>query len=138
MTMKYLLLFVLFPVLGYAQETPKGSTAIIVSNTDLLTVGNKLLEHGFAIAKKDTKFGTIRTEDMEFDNGVWFLRINVRVKDSVATITGEIRQVITLLGRGDGTYTPVINKGPKNSGYKVSFAKMEELAKSLGGTIRYK
>jgi hypothetical protein len=132
-----LLIAFLFPLASYTQEPPKNSTGITVSNTDLMAVANALLDNGFRIDKKDTELGTLKTEERGYENNVWFLVIDVRVKDSTAYITGQIKVMVSPIGNTRRLYEPVIYKGMKKAPYRLAFAAMDEIARSLNGHVTY-
>lgn len=130
-----LLLFL--PVASLSQEPPKNATGITVAGTDLLTVANALLDKGFKIDKKDNELGTLKTEERGYENNIWYLVIDVRVKDSIAHITGQVKVMVSPVGNTRRVYEPVIYKGMKKAPYKLAFAEMEEVARSLKGEISF-
>ncbi len=92
--MKYgifnLFLFVYLPV--FSQQ--KGDKTIIVKGVSFMEVCTNLLDKGYSIDKKDTELQTVKTEETQYPK-FWNAkyRINVRVKDSVAYISGTFEDV---------------------------------------------
>jgi len=87
------ILFLLLPIFAFSQKTIlKGTTNTArVSGVTLNEAGNKLLDMGYVIEKSDSIFQFLKTE---FRDGTgkseWMkIRLFVRIKDSVAIVTGE-------------------------------------------------
>jgi hypothetical protein len=131
-----LLIIFLLPVMAFAQTPPKKASRIIVEGVSFDQVVNEILDKGWKIEKSDKAIGTIKTEKISLfksDNG--YLIINIRVKDSIATISG----VCGFVGQtyGDNGNTEVANKGMKGSIIKESFSRMNDLALELSNRIKY-
>jgi hypothetical protein len=137
--MKFIIafLFSVFVFFAQCQEAPKGSNMIIAKGVSFKTTVDKVFDLGFFIDRQDSTIGTIITTAKEFENGVWYFILQIRIKDSVAYISGQVKYLITISGLPP-EYGPVINKGMKGSAYRVAFGKMDELAKSLSKDVSYK
>jgi len=102
-------------------------------------VANALLDAGYLIDKKDNDLQTLKTEAKQFPK-YWDAKyvINIRVKDSVAYITGRIHAATIFTD--DPSYYQTNNKGAlfEKGLFGYPFSLMIDFAKSLGGTIEYK
>lgn len=81
--MKFFLLLLL-PAMALCQ--PKGSKKIIITGVSFNQVVNAILDSGFQIKDIDKDFLTMTTKPF----GDWNQILYLRVKDSVATLTGEM------------------------------------------------
>jgi hypothetical protein len=151
--MKGTLLFtlVIISTFSMAQLAPKKANTILVKGVSFLQACNVLLDQGYRIAKKDVDLQTVETEPREYDksyNAAFVLHI--RVKDSVAIITGNYfapwwdpftKNAVTTDRLWDNA--PIWNqtnrKGDTNEkgmqGY--AFSQMSKFAKALGNDISY-
>lgn len=150
--MKYTLLFLLLPVTGLAQTTiPPGAKTIIVKGVAFSEVCNALLDSGYSLEKKDAELQVVRTEPKVYPK-YWnaAYKINIRVKDSVAYITGTFtapyEQIFTSaanktdpLWNNDPVYNHTNKKGkpyPKSMiGYP--FILMNRFAQCFGKEVTY-
>lgn len=87
--MKSLLLCLLIPCLCISQ--PKGTNTIKIIGVTFNQVVNGLLDAAYTLEKIDSNYQTIKTEfrDGTGKNKWMKLRLLIRVKDSVAIITGQ-------------------------------------------------
>ena len=86
-----LLCFVAFTLKTIAQEIPKNVNVILVKGVSFKDVCNRLLDSGYSMQTKDNYLQTVRTEPKQYPkywNAIYV--VNVRVKDSVAFISGTI------------------------------------------------
>lgn len=132
-----LLTFTGISLISPGQTPPKNATGISVTGADLLSVANALLDKGFKIDKKDNELGTLKTEERGYENNMWYLVIDVRVKDSTAYITGQIKVMVSPMGNTRRLYEPVIYRGMKNAPYKLAFAEMDSVAHALSANVNY-
>jgi hypothetical protein len=131
------LISVLFVSMGVVGQ-PKNATTIIIQGVDLKTVTTAMLDMGYFIDKYEPELGTAITLEKEFKNGIWYLKLKVRVKDSTAFISGDLKVMISPFGDAGKTFDPVVNRGMKGSPYKTSFGQMMKLAASLNKPTTYK
>lgn len=83
----------------------------------------------------DKDFHTIRTEFKEPNPKYSFsVYYDIRVKDSIATISGKERNSNFLIGNSNLLFDI---ENQKSGIDKYSFAAMDDFAKSLNGTITY-
>lgn len=130
-----------FPVAAFCQNAPKGANTIIVAST-FNEACIKLLDAGYFIDKKDSTLGTIVSSPKYIKKVDGNIIIQVRIKDSLAYISGLLNQNIAYNGRY-GTvdfkeYSAIENKGMKNSPAKQFFNAMEDFAKSFNKRVDYK
>lgn len=131
--MKYLLSLLLLVSVAYAQYIPKNANTIIVKGVTFNDVVNRLLDEGWHIAQIDSVQQTIKTEATPTKrNGVILVTMYVRVKDSIANITGNYN-----IEGNKETYA-VENRGIKGSPLKNSFILLNEIALSFGKPVDYK
>lgn len=151
--MKYTLLVLLLPVIGFAQSEqlpPKKANLVIVKGVSFQQVCQQLVDLGYNIEKKDNDLHTVRTEYKEYTksfNAAY--RLNIRVKDSTAYIAGQYCAPWWRPGTNNNQDrlwqdSPAFNtpnrKGEMNpktmQGY--AFGKMNDFAIALNGQIEYK
>src|SRR5574340_1221919 len=83
------LFIVIYSVCCYSQTIPRDANTILVKGVSFTEVCNALLDSGYSIDKKDAELQTVRTEVKNYPkhwNATYV--INIRVKDSVAYISG--------------------------------------------------
>ena len=148
--MKCFLFCLFFPLLTFSQEAPKGTNLIKVKGVSFKEVAETLLDQGYTFMKIDSNFNTITTDPKDNSRRTsGMIQINIRVKDSVAFITGYCGWTagdftdnpgytgdklldVALGGKGE-----IRNVGMKRSILKDSFGAIDKFAKSLGGKIEY-
>lgn len=142
--MKFLLLLLL-PVISTAQ-VPRNAKTIIVKNVSFAEVCSQLLDKGYIIEKKDDHLQTVRTEQRRYTIG-WnaAYKMDIRVKDSVAYITGTFSSPHDRSNNENPLYNndPIYNHTSKSGkphskslpGY--AFAMMNEFALSFHKPIEY-
>ena len=139
---KYLF-FLFIPVVAISQEKiPKKSNTIEVSGVTFKEVANTLLDFGYTFDKIDSNYQTIKTD---FKQGAgknkWMkLRIVVRVKDSIASFSGDWYNTIfmgtTLGGVRQSTMENDVEKIEfKSVNPKNCFLEMNEIAISFKKSI---
>lgn len=132
--MKYgifsLFLFVYLPV--FSQQ--KGDKTIIVKGVSFMEVCTNLLDKGYSIDKKDTELQTVKTEEKQYPK-FWNAkyRINVRVKDSVAYISGTFTVADGQLFKDDPIEFTTNKKGEPYSKHIATypFLLIKEFAETL-------
>ncbi len=144
--MKLFYIFLLCPFFLRSQEIPKKSNTITVTGVSFKQCVTGLLDAGFMIDKIDSNYMTVRTTFIpaKLKNGKdseCEMSIDVRVKDSVATITGRwFNKMFIGLFTGGGN-TPGPNDIYKTGYYsvvpKMAFSQMVEYAQALKGNIAY-
>lgn len=111
--MKVLIIIFFLPFAAAGQVLPNANT-IIVKGVGFGQVCNALLDSGYVIDKKDNDLQTVRTESKEYPkmyNAAY--KISVRVKDSVAYITGTfIAPYDQFLTPAAGKSDPLFNNDP--------------------------
>lgn len=134
---------VLFMNTIVAQEIPKNTTTIIVKGVAFDKVVNCLLDSGFVIDKIDKEYQTLKTEYRKLcKDCIPEILFNVRVKDSVVTISGKWRSDLNLFGAAE-TQTGKENayvfeiKNEKNKVPKEAFKAMNKFALALKGEVQY-
>jgi hypothetical protein len=122
------------------KHVPKKVTKIILttdqnqeSNFDYMM--NTLLDNGYTIEKRDSEYGTIKTDPQPLsgqNNCNYFF--NIRVKDNQIIISGQYI-FNAAISYGVVTSTPswdnIINIGMNGSVNKITFIHMYEFAQSL-------
>ena len=139
----FLILISLFGSLSiFAQDIPKNANVIIVKGTTFDKVVNSLLDSSFVIDKMDKEYQTLKTEYKKLRKGfVPEIMLNVRIKDSTATITGKWRSDLNIFGlNSQKEQESAMIFEIKNEKSKVpseSFKAMNKFALSLKGQIQY-
>lgn len=133
----FIVLLTLFSLVSNSQAIPKGANMIVVKEVGFNQVVNTLLDLGYFIDKKDSEFETVITQPRAVDNGVWSYFVQVRVKDSTAYVSGQLKVKVTPFGNGADTYSQIEYRGMKGSPNKEGFSKLEDIAKALKGTVSY-
>jgi hypothetical protein len=137
-----LILFTLFSLISGAQE--KGDNTIIVKGVGFDQVCQMLLDKGFVIEKKDSDLQTVKTE---FKTGTgknkWMKHLmNIRVKDSIATITGQWYNTMFLgsnLGGQQQTIETLVDETKYTSGNpRACFNEVKEFALAFGKPVEYR
>lgn len=139
--MKLILFFLLIPLSSICQEPPKGSNTIVVKGITFAQVISSLLDSGYSIQAKDTLDKTVITEFKgERKTGMNY-RIRIRVKDSVAYITGQYKLGLSiragLIATDPNELTECEYRGWRTGAYRIIFAKLDQFARSLTGSITY-
>jgi hypothetical protein len=145
-TMKLILPLLLLSLTVQAQP-PKAKT-IIIKGTTFTEVCSKLLDNGYSIEKKDEQLQTARTEHKMFPKHNAAYRIDIRVKDSTAFITGTFTapydQFLTPAARkvdplwnNDPAYYQSNKKGKPTTLPGIAFDKIKEFALSVGKEVEY-
>lgn len=136
---KILFAIFLIPSILFSQEAPKHTSVIQVKNVSFASAVNTLLDAGYTIDKLDKDFQTVTTERKAmYKNSGWYISINIRIKDSTATIKGICGfTLMSLKGEFDKNEYVIENRGSGNSLPKESFRMMNELAERLGSEISY-
>jgi len=143
--MKLLFLALLLPLTGRSQDIPKFSNTILVKGVTFKQAKSALLDSAYFIDQQNEQDGTIVTKPKGFEkNDVRTLIIYVRVKDSVARITGawnnnfNYRAQSGGLGSVDKTqFHPVEYWKSSISVQHFAFLQLDRYARSLGGEITY-
>lgn len=119
--------FFLITSVSFSQS--KGDNTILVKGVTFEQVVNKLLDQGYRIDKIDKDYKTVKTEYSEPRSGYTYKEcLDIRVKDSVATITGKASNLGLEIN---------IEYQKWGGLYKLSFEDMNQFAKSLNGQIAY-
>lgn len=127
-----------------AQDIPKAANVIKVSGTSYDKVMNSLLDSNYQILKSDKEYGTILTSWKPVCNDcIPQVQFYIRIKDSVATVTGKWRTIGDLSfeslmtgldskkAEENATVFDIANN--KAKAFRVTFAKMKTIAESFGG-----
>lgn len=126
-----------------ASAQQKKDNTIRVKGVDFLQVCNVLLDAGYVIEKKDNDLQTVKTEFRpgKDKNRYMNLCLIIRVKDSVAIITGQWYNTLF-----DGARIAGQEQTLSNSTYKIEntsgnpkacFKEMNEFASRLGKDLLY-
>lgn len=134
-----LALFLLLSAGATAQTLPpppKGSNVIYVTLPDSSTVAwqrvaKAFVANGFALKNSDATLLTLTTEPTPV-NGATELTASAYIEGSRAALRGLID--VPVLGQ---TKSILEYRGMRGSIYMSAWAKLYEVAKSLGGTITY-
>lgn len=139
--MRLLLTFAFLPFFALGQT--KNDNTISVKGVGFIEVANKVLDFGYIVAKIDSNLNTINTEFKEGKGkNKWMqLKLNIRVKDSTAIITGQWVNSLflgsKLLGR-EQTLENSVSKIEYTIGNpKHLFLEMAEFAQSFNKPITY-
>ncbi|MFZ1785378.1 MAG: hypothetical protein WAU23_09235 [Ferruginibacter sp.] len=136
----FIISFVFFPFLSFAQSIPKDVNVIIVKDVGFLEVCNALLDSGYTISKKDNELQTVSTESKAYPK-LWnaTYKINIRVKDSTAYISGTFTAAGGEIWKDDPIKNQTNRKGktyPKSiNGYP--FLILNNFAQSFKKEITY-
>jgi hypothetical protein len=128
-----------------SQEVPKGVNRIIISNTksaaeNFTDIQNILIDNGYAIARKDDEFHTVRTEPVTPKKTASSNFYNFVARDSSIILSGFYKPLVMLtIGytRPDANTSMIENKGMKGSIVKDAFVAMDKMAHLIQGTISY-
>jgi hypothetical protein len=141
--MKILLIAMLLISMSCLGQAPKRTNTIKVRPVSFRQVVNTLLDAGCTFKAIDSNYSTVTTEPRNYSRkSGGLVQFNIRVVDSVATITGfcgvNESDFSDNPGKGlmDGK-TEIQNRGMKGSLLKEGFDAMDKLAKSLGGKVVY-
>lgn len=104
---------------------PKGTNVIKITGVAFREVAQRLVDSGFFFQKIDSNYQILRTEFKEVNR--YNVSYEVRVKDSVATITG-------LWESGNITFDI---KNVKFSVYRDTFADLNKFALSFNKPVEY-
>jgi hypothetical protein len=144
--MKIIFLFTLIIIssITHSQNIPKGTNKITVKNISFKQIVKGLRDNGYTIKKLDTNLKIVRTGFLvcHSRSGLLSLSISVRLKDSIAIITGLW---YSYTGLSDGLLTT--NHAPRPGDifqvryslgdYKETFLQMNKFAQSLKEQIIY-
>jgi hypothetical protein len=141
---KYLF-FLFIPLTAISQEKiPKKSNTIEVSGVTFKEVVNTLLDFGYTFDKIDSNYQTIKTD---FKQGAgknkWMkLRILVRVKDSIASFSGDWYNTIFMGTTIGGVRQSTLENSVERIEYrsvnpKNCFLEMNEIAISFKKSVIY-
>lgn len=124
---------IIFPLLAiflnsHGQQPAKHDNTIEVSGVSFPQVVNALLDAKFDIGKKDDVYFTVKTEFTKETSSFVHISLAIRVKDSVAYISGIFYNQIFGFSTSPIEYTPL--------GKKI-FLRMDNFAKSLNGQVTY-
>lgn len=138
----YCLLFT--PIFSFSQDIPKLANTIIVKGVSFDKVVNTLLDSGYKADKIDKDFQTVKTEWRALcPTCAPEICINVRVKDSMATVTGQWRSsagILLFAKRSQSQNEHALVFPVQNEKSKVprkAFEVMDIYAKALNGEITY-
>jgi|GEM_PF-4042345 len=142
----YLIFLTFFACIALrAQDIPRKVNTIIVTGVSFQQVATVLADSNYFIDRKDPDVGSIVTLARPVDqSAVQIMKNNsrrltrvvfyIRVKDSVATITGRYNvPELDYLKE----YTAIANTGMKKSFDNIAWEAMNTFALSLGGTVAY-
>jgi len=139
---KYIFLFL--PFFGFSQnKTLKKANSIEINSVSFKEVANGLLDAGYTFDKIDSNFHTIRTDFKEgAGKNKWMkLRLLVRMKDSVAIVTGEWYNSMfiggTLLGQQQMIENSTYKIEYTNGNAKNCFLEMKVFAESFKKPTNY-
>jgi len=143
--MRQLLIFIsiLLQLSTYSQNIPKNADIIIVKGVIFDKVVNLLLDSGFAVEKMDKDFHTVETEYRKLcKDCIPEISFNIRVKDSIVTITGKWRSTGNILAtaesKKDLENAFVFDiKNEKAKVPRMAFDAMKKFARSLNGEISF-
>jgi hypothetical protein len=134
------LVCLLFQFIVYSQIIPKNADAITVKDVTFDQVVNSLLDSGYVMEKIDKDFHTLTTDYRKLcKDCLPEITFNVRVKDSVATISGKWRSTGNIFGPSsnkDAAYVFAI-KNEKMKVPRMAFQAMKTFALSLNGGVTY-
>ena len=136
--MKFILFILLLPAFSLCQDPPKKTNTIKVTGVDFKTAATLLLDQGYMIEKSDTSLGFMMSAP-KMVHKAWSgnLKINVRMKDSTAIITGLYNMNVNLSTVDLKQYEPVENIGMKGSVIRTAFEALDKYAKSFGRPVEY-
>jgi hypothetical protein len=141
--LKFILLLLLpFTSLSQA-KIPKKTNAIEITGISFKEITNALLDAGFIFDKIDSNYQTLKTEfkDGTDKNKSMKLRFMIRVKDSLATLTGEWYNTMFIGGKLFDQEQSI-----ENSTYKIEytygnpkacFLEMNSFALSFKREVKY-
>ena len=136
---------VFIPLNVICQEIPKFANTIIVEGTCFDSLKNSLLDNGYFIDQQNKDDGTVITKAKGIDKyDMHTLIMYIRIKDSVAKITGKWNLNVNYNAQKGGLYSndktdfmPLEYWKDKHSNPHVIFVVMDNFAKSLHGKISY-
>ena len=122
-------------------QIPNHSKTIIVKGVSFLQVCNALLDSGYAIEKKDNELQTAATEAKQYPK-LWnaTYKINIRVKDSVAYLSGTFTGANGGLFKGEPVEYLTNKKGQVQSKHLFTypFLLINYFAKGFNKQIEYR
>lgn len=138
--MRIILLFLFLSGYSFGQ-IPKDANTILVKGVSFSEVCNALLDSGYVIDKKDNDLQTARTESKQYPK-YWNARyvLNIRVKDSIAYISGTFTGADGALFKDDPISNHSNRKGetlPKSI-YGYPFLLMKNFALSFNKPVEYR
>ena len=134
---------IIFLISQQSHAQSKGDNTIKVQEVGFTQVCNALLDSGFVIDKKDDDLQTVKTEfrDGTGKNKWMKLLLSIRVKDSVAIITGSWYNSTVIGMKFSGQEQTIENNTAKieytHGNPKKCFNEMKTFALSLGKQIAY-
>ena len=142
--MKKILIVVLlaFPIFISAQEVPKKTNVIIVHGVTFDEAATALSDHHYRIAHTDRTLQVMTTEKVQsLKHSNVYLSINVRIKDSIAIITGVASNNIGVGSYGiysaPPEYKPIAKQGSKKSPALNAWEELNEFALSFNKPVEY-
>ncbi len=140
-----ILFFLIIPITTFSQEIiPKKSNTIEVSGVTFKEVANTLLDFGYSFDKIDSNYQTIKTDFKEGTgkNNWMKLRIIVRVKDSIASFSGDFYNTIFMGSTLGGVRQSTIDNSVEKIAYKSvnpknCFLEINEVAISFKRKVTY-
>jgi hypothetical protein len=137
---KILIIVMLLPIFVIGQTPPKGTNTITITDIGFNQIASALLDSGFVIDKSDRDLGYIKTEYKPLcSKCVPQIYLNVRIKDSIATLTGGWRSnvnIFALNSNKDQYYLFPIQQ-EKSKVPRKCFEYMDGFAKAFDRPISY-
>jgi hypothetical protein len=134
--MKYLLAFLLCPLLSFSQS--KKDTKIIVSLSDTNSIVNRVStafhERGYSLENKEGDFVSTKEKSIKagFPTAV---KLRAFLSGNTLTFTGEYKVDVAVMGQPP-TWDQISFTGFKGSAAKLSWEEMDKIARNFG-TVSY-
>lgn len=139
--MKKIFILLLLPCFCNAQDIPKFANTIFVKGVTFAQVKSALLDSAYFIDLQNEQDGTIITTEKNVDpyrlfgqnTDRWHIILNIRVKDSIAKISGQIWYV----EQKPKQWRPIEYWRSTISAPHAIFMNMDKVAQSLHGQVTY-
>lgn len=129
------------PALAFCQEAPKGTNTVIVTGVGFKQIAGALLDSGFIIDKSDEDLGYVKTEYKKLcAKCIPDLFLNIRIKDSVAIITGGWRSdadIFSLFQTSKQDYVLIPIRKEKSKVPRIIFAYVDKFAHAFNCPVSY-
>jgi len=131
-----------FPIYLQAQEIPKKANTIMVKGVSFDEAASALMDHHYNIQNTDRMLQIMSTSKAKsLKHSTVYLKINVRIKDTTAIITGIASDNIWVSSYGiysaPPQYLPIAKLGAKDSPALNAWAELNEFALSFNKPVEY-